>query len=289
MGRKKLIIGCVLALFISWAAECQTLSLKYSTLEPSTIRDRLSLYKGDDAERRSTLTRLFEEAGCKDDFLRIQPVKDADAPNVICTLPGETESVIIVGAHFDRVNVGDGVVDNWSGASLLPSLYQSLSSTERHHTFVFIGFTDEEEGFIGSRFYVDSINRDEKESIQAMVDMDTLGLGPTEVWANNSDETLLDWLFRVASETHLPLSVMNVDAYGNSDGSSFKQRGIPIITVHTVTQNNIRILHSKDDRFSAIRMKDYYDSYKLVTSYLAALDQLLDRGQTTGSGTDHGK
>ena len=82
---------------------------------------------------------------------------------------------------------------------------------------------------------------------------------------------------------------MNVDAYGNSDGSSFKQRGIPIITVHTVTQNNIRILHSKDDRFSAIRMKDYYDSYKLVTSYLAALDQLLDRGQTTGSGTDHGK
>jgi hypothetical protein len=29
---------------------------------------------------------------------------------------GSSEKVIIVGAHFDRVAQGDGVVDNWSGA-----------------------------------------------------------------------------------------------------------------------------------------------------------------------------
>ncbi|PYX03200.1 MAG: Zn-dependent exopeptidase M28, partial [Acidobacteria bacterium] len=34
-------------------------------------------------------------------------------PNVICVLPGSSDKVIIVGAHFDRVSEGDGVVDNW--------------------------------------------------------------------------------------------------------------------------------------------------------------------------------
>ncbi len=60
---------------------------------------------------------------------------------MICVLPGNSEKVIIVGAHFDHVSDGSGVVDNWSGASLLPSLYQALKDHPRKHTFIFIGFT----------------------------------------------------------------------------------------------------------------------------------------------------
>jgi Zn-dependent M28 family amino/carboxypeptidase len=69
-------------------------------------------------------------------------------------LPGSSDQVIIVGAHFDRVPEGDGVVDNWSGASLLPSLYEAVKNEPRKHTYIFIGFTDEEQGEVGSRFYV---------------------------------------------------------------------------------------------------------------------------------------
>jgi hypothetical protein len=59
-------------------------------------------------------------------------------------LPGETERIILVGAHTDHVEEGDGVVGNWSGASLLPSLLYSLSAKPGQHTFVFNGFTAEE-------------------------------------------------------------------------------------------------------------------------------------------------
>ena len=38
------------------------------------------------------------------------------------------ERVIVLTSHNDKVDVGDGVVDNWSGASLLPSLFQSLAA-----------------------------------------------------------------------------------------------------------------------------------------------------------------
>src|SRR5437660_870655 len=86
-------------------------------------------------------------------------------------LPGSSDKVIIVGAHFDRVSEGDGVVDNWSGASLLPSLYEAVKIEPRKHTYIFIGFTDEEQGEVGSHFYARQMTRDQVAAADAMVNM----------------------------------------------------------------------------------------------------------------------
>lgn len=56
-----------------------------------------------------------------------QRVPHSKAPNLICTLAGETASTIVVGGHFDFVARGWGAVDDWSGAVMLPSLYESLN------------------------------------------------------------------------------------------------------------------------------------------------------------------
>ncbi|MEJ2109394.1 MAG: M28 family peptidase [Acidobacteriota bacterium] len=276
MIRKKFCLAVSLVMMFVWAVHCQTLSISYEKVNPGEIKDRLSRYKGADAERGATLAQLFEDVGCKGRYLQIRPVADADAPNVICTLPGETGDIIIVGAHFDRVDTGDGVADNWSGASLLPSLYQSLQSQKRRHTLVFIGFSDEEEGFVGSRAFVRYMKKENIQEVKAMINLDTLGLGPTEVWASNSNATLVNWFFKVASSVDLPASIFNVDPYGDSDGSSFIRVGIPVITLHTINRDNIAILHSEKDAFAAIDLEDYYDSYRLIATYLAALDQLAD-------------
>jgi len=275
MAKKRLFFTGALVLLFAWVAECQTLSIRYSKVVPDTITDRLSHYEGEDAERLESLKTLFEEVGCKDQNLQIQPIEKADAPNVICTLPGMTEEVIVVGAHFDYVPIGDGVADNWSGASLLPSLYQSLSSTERWHTFVFIGFSDEEVGFVGSRHYTDRLTEEELASIRAMITIDTVGLESTRVWASDSSPELVSLVFQVADSMELPIDIMNVDAFGNSDGISFKRFGIPILTLHSVTLETIEILHSEKDRIEAIKQEHYYDTYNLIAAFLAALD-LLD-------------
>ena len=96
------------------------------------------------------LEELFNSVNCVGDQIQRQTIKYSNSPNLICILPGETSSVIVVGAHFDNEGSGSGVVDNWSGASLLPSIYQSLAKKQRKHTFRFIGFTDEEVGLVGS-------------------------------------------------------------------------------------------------------------------------------------------
>jgi Zn-dependent M28 family amino/carboxypeptidase len=87
--------------------------------------------------------------------------------------PGTSDRVIIVGAHFDPISAGDGVVDNWSGASLLPSLYQSTKVDPHKHTYIFIGFADEEKGEVGSRFYARQLTTQQVSTTDAMVNMDT--------------------------------------------------------------------------------------------------------------------
>ncbi|MGH9580104.1 MAG: M28 family metallopeptidase, partial [Terriglobales bacterium] len=148
-------------------------------------------------------------------------VKGSHLPNVVCTLPGASDSLILVGAHYDLAEMGKGVVDNWSGASLLPTLFESLHQQERKHTFVFIGFTDEEKGLVGSKFYASNLTAEVKTRIRAMVNLDTLGLSPTKVWVSRADRGLAVALRTVAQAMNLPLQGVNVEKVGSTDSESF--------------------------------------------------------------------
>ncbi|MCX6632215.1 MAG: hypothetical protein NTW28_31780 [Candidatus Solibacter sp.] len=52
--------------------------------------------------RQATIRKLFEDVGCAVEEQRI----DKNAGNVICTLPGQTSSTIVVGGHFDFADYG---------------------------------------------------------------------------------------------------------------------------------------------------------------------------------------
>ncbi|HXM24300.1 MAG TPA: M28 family metallopeptidase [Terriglobales bacterium] len=256
------------------ATACATLvaQLHFETVNSQVVEQRLKSYKGSDSEREATVKSLFQSAGCSEGKLIEQPVKGSKPPNVICILPGRTDSVIVVGAHFDHVDAGDGVVDNWSGASMLPSLYQALKTGPRKHTFVFVAFAAEEKGLVGSRFYVNSLTSDQVKKIDAMVNMDTLGLGPTEVWVSRSDQKLVRALNGMARALKLPLTGQNVDGVGQSDEESFINRKVPTITIHSLTKETLLVLHSSRDNYSAVHFDDYYNSYRLLSAYLVLLD-----------------
>jgi putative aminopeptidase FrvX len=249
--------------------------LHYLVLTPAEIEQRLRNYKGNDNQREINLKTMFENAGCSKEQLSEQLVKTLKQPNIICTLPGETDSTIVVGAHFDHVEMGDGVIDNWSGASLLPSLFQSLKSDTRHHTFVFISFSGEEKGLIGSQFYVSNLSAGSLARIKAMVNMDTLGLGPTAVWVSRSDKDLVQALNTMAYLSKLPLKGVNVEKVGKSDEEPFIQHHIPAVIIHSLTQETLRVLHSPLDNYKAVRFDDYYNTYRLLSAYLAFLDDKL--------------
>jgi Zn-dependent M28 family amino/carboxypeptidase len=272
--RMKAVRSPSFSFVIMVVAACTTLvaQLQPGTVTSQVVEQRLKSYKGSDSERETTVKKLFRSAGCPEGKLTEQAVTGSKQPNVICVLPGSADAVIVVGAHFDHVAAGDGVVDNWSGASMLPSLYQALKTKPRKHTFIFVAFTAEEKGLVGSEFYVNSLTSDQIKKIDAMVNMDTLGLGPTEVWASRSDQKLVQALYKMANTLKLPLKGVNVDGVGESDEESFIKRNVPTITIHSLTPATVRVLHSSRDNYGAIHLSDYYDSYRLLTGYLVLLD-----------------
>lgn len=271
--RPKFWVTSVLMLLHSWFGTAQ--DVPYKPVSRDVIEARLGKYSGDNKQRGETLKRMFAEAGCDDQHLSEQPVKGSKLPNVICILPGSSNKIIIVGAHFDHVSEGDGVVDNWSGASLLPSLYESVRLVPRKHTYIFIGFTDEEQGEVGSYFYVRQMTKEQVAATDAMVNLDTLGLASTEIWATHSDKRLNGVLVYVAKQLNVPISGVNVEQVGSTDAEQFAERKIPRITIHSLTQEtwNAHIIHTSKDKFSAVRLDDYYQTYCLLAAYVAFLDE----------------
>ena len=267
--------AAIVLLLHSWIGTIAA-NIVYSPVSREVVEGRLGKYTGNNKQRETTLKQMFAEVGCDDQHLSEQPVKGSKLPNIICLLPGTSDKVIIVGAHFDRVSEGDGVVDNWSGASLLPSLYETVKIEPRKHTYIFIGFTDEEQGEVGSRFYVRQMTKEQVATTDAMVNMDTLGLAPTEVWASHSDKRLTGALAYVARQLNVPITGVNVDQIGSTDAEQFAERKIPRITIHSLTQEtwNARILHTSKDKISAMRLDDYYQTYRLLAAYVIFLDQV---------------
>jgi hypothetical protein len=260
-------------------------TVRSQPVAPEVIQSRLGKFAGDSKRREATLKQLFTESGCDGQHLSEQSVKGSKPPNLVCVLPGTTDRAIIVGAHFDHVSAGEGVVDNWSGASLLPSLYQSLKGEPRKHSYIFIGFTEEEQGEVGSKYYAKQMTKPEVAATDAMVNMDTLGLGSTKVWASHSDKQLIAALALVAKQLNMTVGGVDIEYIGSTDSVQFAERKIPVITIHSLTQAtyDARILHTPKDKLSEIHMDDYYQTYRLISAYLAFVDKLESKSPASSA------
>ncbi len=265
---------CWFLLLFSASLFSQT--IHFQPLTKDIIEARLKQVPAKSEKREETLKRMFIDAGCSEEQLSEQAVKRTRSANLICVLPGETDSSIIVGGHYDAADQGRGVIDNWSGASLLPSIYESLKKEHHRYTFVFVSFCCEEQGLIGSDFYVKQLTKEQVAKIPAMVNMDSLGLSSTKVEGDRSDKRLLNLLWVIAQNLKLPVAGVGLGQVGLSDTDSFQRVKVPVISIHSVTQQTIGILHSNLDDLSAVKLEDYYDTYRLVLAFLSGLDVVLN-------------
>lgn len=267
----RLLVCCVFAGVVLGQAPAE---IHFAPVPSEVVEQRLKAYTVKNNSREPAVRMLFEDAGCGDDKLSEQKVGGTKAPNLICTLSGSSETEIVVGAHFDLIEAGHGVIDNWTGASLLPSLYQGLDTIPRRHTFRFVAFAGEEKGLLGSHAYVKQVLKTH-EPVVAMVNMDTLGLAESEVWVSGSDPKLMGMLQGTAQATHLPLTGMNVPDGASTDSASFMAKRIPAITIHSLTPGALTLLHSRNDKIEAVNLERYYRTYRLVLAFAAVLDSQL--------------
>src|SRR5215475_7662612 len=111
--------------------------VQFSAAEKSAVLERMKSIPESNLERAAQLKALFAAAGCNGNSLMEQKMDGAETPNIICRLGNGEGEMVIVGAHYDRISSPQRPLDNWSGASLLPALYESLRLRKRSHNFIF--------------------------------------------------------------------------------------------------------------------------------------------------------
>ena len=97
--------------------------------------------------------------------------------NVIAdTKTGRTDRAVVVGAHLDSVPEGPGINDDGSGAAsdLEVALQMAKLGIKPVNQVRFIWFSGEEQGLLGSEFYVSQLTKAQRTSISAMLDFDML-------------------------------------------------------------------------------------------------------------------
>ena len=143
------VSSIVVSLLALLAAGCATLGEATPVRGPITIRigmyPRGLLARVDPVPRESEarewrLHELFSEVGCEKIYE--QGSGGSSVPSVVCTLPGEGDETIVVGANLRKPAIPGRVPDDWIAAVMLPSLFESLRAAPRRHTFQFVGLAD---------------------------------------------------------------------------------------------------------------------------------------------------
>ncbi len=190
-------------------------------------------------ERRAGdyINRVFKEIGYAP-VIQQFPAWDENgvryqSANIIATKAGNSTVEIIVGAHYDSVDVGRGVDDNASGVGVMLEVAELVFSLETPYTIRFIAFGSEENDLDGSYYYVDQLSPAELKNIIAMVNLDSLVAGDIAyVYSDEGSNAFLrDWVLNWSAENGFPLeTIHNVDlsddGWPTADYGPFKEKGI---------------------------------------------------------------
>lgn len=223
----------------------------------------------------------------------LTPAK-VDSSNVLGMLPGRgnlADQTIVVGAHYDHVGMGgvgslapgtvaihNGADDNASGTSILLSsvraIRDQLQDSEHHRRVLFIAFTGEERGLLGSEHYVTHPRFPLSDTV-AMVNLDMVGRlrnNDLTVYGVGTAPEFSDLLDRVNQHTQFELFKV-ASGYGPSDHQSFFTRKVPVLFFFTGLHNDYHRPSDKIDKINLTGMVRITDITSRVVGELATAPQ----------------
>lgn len=168
-------------------------------------------------------------------------------PNIVGRKQGTTlpDEWVVIGAHFDSrnasrcdgvVNVQPGANDNASGCAGVIELARVFANVATQRSMLFMCFSGEEQGLVGSRRYVDAlVASGDISKVKLMLNMDMIGFDPNgtntaRIESRTQFQSLIN-RFSSAAATYAPelAIITNSNASAGSDHWHFLQAGVPAV------------------------------------------------------------
>lgn len=263
-----------LALIFVLSLSTQTFAQQNDLLSSQEqIAESVKLAPCKSENRLAAVRQLFEKMGAKEQDIAVEKFDKDKISNLVVKKKGKSEETIIVGAHYDKTKEGCGVIDNWTGISIIAHLYRTINQIQPEKSYLFVAFDQEEIGLLGSDAMAKAIPKEKRPQFCSMVNLDSFGFAAPQALENTSSSELVSIAKKLAKESAFPFttgSILNADA----DSSSFRKRGIPSITFNALDNNWQKYLHSENDKLEKINFTSVYLGYRFALVFLAKLDGL---------------
>ncbi|HEY6951095.1 MAG TPA: M28 family peptidase [Bacteroidota bacterium] len=229
--------------------------------------------------------------------LRIKVRSDVEeirktSSNVIGYLEGNDpllkDELVVIGAHYDHLGFGGegsgslspdtiaihhGADDNASGTSGLLELAQAFAArkAELKRSLLFVSFTGEEEGLLGSGYYVKNPTMPLERTV-AMINLDMIGRLNNRkliVYGTGTSREFDSLVTRHNSDSAFALSLVK-DGFGPSDQSSFYGKQIPVFFFFTDIHSDY---HRPSDTWDKINYAGMEHVVRFVESVALDVDQ----------------
>jgi aminopeptidase Y len=161
-------------------------------------------------------------------------VKTTVTDNIIAqTIQGDPDNCVMLGGHSDSVTDGPGINDDGSGTLALLEIATQLSNFSVNNCVRFAWWAGEEEGLLGSDYYVSQLTEEENLKIRLFMDYDMLGspnfayqiYNATNAVNPTGSEELRDLYIDWYKAHELNYTFIPFD--GRSDYDGFIRNGIP--------------------------------------------------------------
>ncbi|KAL3417077.1 leucine aminopeptidase 2-like protein 1 [Phlyctema vagabunda] len=111
-------------------------------------------------------------------FQQTQDFETRITQNIIAeTNGGDPNNVVMLGAHLDSVQAGPGINDDGSGTSLILEIFTALNSYQTNLKVRAAWWAAEENGLLGSRYYVSSLSPTNVSSLLTYLNFDMVSKG----------------------------------------------------------------------------------------------------------------
>jgi Zn-dependent M28 family amino/carboxypeptidase len=275
---RPLVPGVLLILTISVsAAIAQSLQTQTDGASPKPAFSTLAELKAEfkavpckgNSDRLKAVQALFEKLGAPAANISIE--KTANTKNIVIRKPGNSSEIIVIGAHYDKVDHGCGAVDNWTGIVTIAHIYKAIKDLPSEKNVLFVGFGSEEDGLIGSQEMVKAFKTDQLSGYCAMINIDSLGLDIPQAFTTISSKKLVALTADLAKRMQIPFREVSLRG-ADGDSSSFLKRKIPAISLVGLPSDWKRVLHTNQDQASRLDSNNVYDGYRLALALYGEIE-----------------
>ncbi len=204
--------------------------------------------------------------------------------------PAIKDQIMVIGAHYDHLGLGGegslkpdtvaihhGADDNASGTSGMLELAQAFASSKASlkRSIVFMAFSGEEEGLLGSGYYVNHPILPLEKTV-AMLNLDMVGrLNSRKLIVNGVGTSQgFEALAKRYNTDSMFVLTLTKDGYGASDQASFYGKKIPVLFFFTDIHSDY---HRPSDTYDKLNYPGMERVVRYVRAIATELDQTADK------------